>query len=544
MHARLHRVPLFESNNIMIVPLTPLEFRQRAVILYGSKVGIVDGNKRFTYAEYDLRINRFANALTSLGVDEGDVVSFIAYNSHQLLEAYYAVPQIQGVINPINIRLSSNEIEYILNHAEAKILCFHQDFLPMVEEMRPRLPKVKDYIVIEAEKDVDWANHYETLLENQSPDAEIDLDTVDENAVIELFYTSGTIGTPKGVAITNRSLYLHTLSAINGFQVTDEDALLHVVPLFHVNGWGTPQFLTAVGGKHVMLRKMDFGEILRLIEEERITKILGVPAIFNGLLAHPDLKKYDLSSLKEIIIGGAPSPLSLIVALEQEIGCKAIVGYGLTETSPFGVIARPKPHLKIDETTRLKTQVKTGLPIVGVRLRIIDENGLDVPRDEKTMGEIVFRSNIVMKEYLKDPKATSEVIVDGWFHSGDMAVVDDEGYITIVDRKKDIIISGGENISSVEVEKIILNHPAVFETVVIGVPDEKWGEVAKAIVVLKPGTQASEGEIINFVKERLARYKAPKSVEFWNELPKGGTGKVLKREIRKPYWEGHEKAVH
>jgi fatty-acyl-CoA synthase len=528
----------------MIVPLTPLEFRQRAVVLYGSKIGIVDGNKRFTYAEFDQRINRFANTLNNLGVGEGDVVSFITYNSHQLLEAYYAVPQIRGVLNPINIRLSSNEIEYILNHAETKVLCFHYDFLPMVEKMEVNLPKVKVYIVLEPEKEVGWASDYETLLDVQSPEAELDLDTVDENAVIELFYTSGTTGPPKGVAITNRSLYLHTMSAINGFQVTDADAFLHVVPLFHVNGWGTPQFLTAVGGKHVMLRKMDFGEVLKLIEEERITKILGVPAIFNGLLAHPDLKKFDLSSLVEIIIGGAPSPLSLIEALEKEIGCKAIVGYGLTETSPFGVIARPKSHLKEDETTRLKTQVKTGMPIVGVRLRVIDEDGIDVPRDEKSIGEIVFRSNIVMKEYLKDPQATSEAIIDGWFHSGDMAVVDDEGYITIVDRKKDIIISGGENISSVEVEKVIQNHPAVFETVVIGVPDVKWGEVAKAVVVLKPGAKATEGEIIAFVKEHLAKYKAPKSVEFWIELPKGGTGKVLKREIRKPYWEDQEKSVH
>jgi fatty-acyl-CoA synthase len=528
----------------MIVPLSPLEFRQRAALFYGSKVGIVDGQKRFTYADYDRRINRLANALTSLGTKEGNVVSFIAYNSHQLLEAYYAVPQIRGVLHPINIRLNSNEIEYIVNHAETKVLCFHNDFLPMIKKIMANLPKVKEYIVIEPEKEIRWASDYETLQDAQSSEAEIDLDTIDENAVIELFYTSATTGPPKGVAITNRNLYLHTLGAINGFQVTDADAMLHMVPLFHVNGWGTPQFLTAVGGKHVILRKMDFGKALALIEEERITKLLGVPAMFNGLLAHPDLKKYDLSSLKEIIIGGAPSSLSLIEAIEREIGCKAIVGYGLTETSPFGVIARPKPHLMVDETTRLRTQVKTGIPIVGVRLRVIDENGKDVPRDEKTIGEIIFRSNIVMKEYLKDPQGTSEAIVDGWFHSGDMAVVDYEGYITIVDRKKDIIISGGENISSVEVEKVIQSHPAVFETVVIGVPDEKWGEVAKAIVVLKLGAQATEAEIITFVKEKLARYKAPKSVEFWKELPKGGTGKVLKREIRKPYWKDHEKAVN
>jgi fatty-acyl-CoA synthase len=236
--------------------------------------------------------------------------------------------------------------------------------------------------------------------------------------------------------------------------------------------------------------------------------------------------------------------LSLLEKLETELGCKAIVGYGLTETSPFAVIARPKPHLKDDKNTRLVTQVKTGLPIVGVNLRVVDDDGDDVPADEKSIGEIVFRSNAVMKGYRNDQAATNAVIRDGWFHSGDMAVVDGEGYITIVDRKKDIIISGGENISSVEVEKVIQNHPAVFETVVIGVPDEKWGEVPKALVVLEPGVETNEQEILNFVREHLAGYKVPKSIEFRGELPKGGTGKILKKELREPYWEGLEKRVH
>jgi len=537
-------VPPFESNFFMIVPLTPLEFRQRAAKLYGSKIGVVDGEKRFTYAEYDQRVNRFANALVSMGLRKGDVVSFLTYNSHQLLEAYYAVPQVNGVLNPINIRLSPSEIDYIINHAETRVLCFHQDFLKVVEQIRPNLAAVEHYIILESNTECEWAKDYETLLGNSDSDAEIDLSNIDENAVVELFYTSGTTGDPKGVEITNRGLYLHTLDAIIGFQVSDEDALLHVVPLFHVNGWGTPQFLTAVGGKHVMLRKVDFGDMLRLIEQEGITKILGVPTIFNGLLQHPDLKKYNLGSLKEVIIGGAASPLSLIEKLEAEIGCKAIVGYGLTETSPFAVIARPKPHLKVDERIRLNTQVKTGLPIVGVQLRVVDENEDDVPADEKAIGEIVFRSNAVMKGYRKDQAATDAVIKNGWFHSGDMAVVDSEGYITIVDRKKDIIISGGENISSVEVEKVIQNHPAVFETVVIGVPDEKWGEVPKALVVLKPGMETNEQEILQFVRKHLGGYKVPKSVEFRKELPKGGTGKILKKELREPYWEGLEKRIH
>ena len=522
----------------MNVPLNPLEFRQRAVSQYGSKVGIVDGEKRFTYGEYDQRINRFANALTNLGVGQGDVVSFITYNSHQLLEAYYAVPQIECILNPINIRLIHYEIEYILNHAETKALCFHQDFLPLVENMREHVPQVEQFIIMESEDRPDWTLDYEFLLANASPEAEIDLDGIDEEAVIELFYTSGTTGPPKGVQITNRSLYIHTLTAIPGFRVSDHDTLLHVVPLFHVNGWGSPQFLTAVGGKHVMLRKVEFGEMLRLIEEERVTKLLGVPSIFNGLLHHPDLKKYDLSSLEEVIIGGAPSPLSLIEALEKDIGCRAYVGYGLTETTPFIVIARPKSHLEGDDVTRQSFQVKTGLPLVGVRIRVVDEHGVEIPHDEKTIGEIVVRGNQVMKGYLKDPEGTEAVIVDGWFHTGDMAVVDEEGYITIVDRKKDIIISGGENISSVEIEKVIQDHPAVFEVVVIGIPDEKWGEVPKALIVLKPGKQVTESEIVSHVRKYLAGYKAPKSVEFRSKFPKGGTGKILKQDLRREYWPG------
>jgi fatty-acyl-CoA synthase len=528
----------------MIVPLNPLEFRERAARLFGSKVGIVDGDIRLTYAEYDQRINRLANALLGLGVSPGEMVSFITFNSHQLLEAYYAVPQAKCVLNPINIRLSQAEIEYILNHAGTRILIFQADFLPLVDSMRARLPGIRNYIVMEPGIVPEWAKDYEELLDAASPQAEVDLDAIDENAVVELFYTSGTTGSPKGVAITNRSLYIHTLMAIPSFNVTDEDTLLHVVPLFHVNGWGTPHFLTAVGGKHVIQRNVDYGEMLRLVEAEQVTRILGVPTIFNGLVNHPDVGKYDLSSLKECLIGGAPSPPSLIDALEEKIGCRAIVGYGLTETTPLLTMARPKAHLQLDEAGRRAIQVKTGIPVVGARLRVVDRKGYDVAADGKSMGEIIVRGNTVMDGYLNDAEATENAIVDGWFHTGDVAVMDEEGYITIVDRIKDIIISGGENISSVEVEKVILGHPSVFETVVIGVPDERWGEVPHALVVLKDGEQISQDELKVFIRAHLAGFKVPKTIEFRSELPKGGTGKIQKRELREPYWTAFDKRIN
>ncbi len=529
----------------MFVPLTPLEFRERAVKYYGKKVGVVDVPKRFTYLEFDERINRQANALKLLGVRPGDVVSYVNLNTHHLLEAYYAVPQIGAILNPINIRLAPAEIAYILNHAGTKVLVFHSMFLPLVEKLREQVPGVQHYIIIEPNGEwPEWAHEFEALLSEASPDYDVDLDAIDENTVCELFYTSGTTGPPKGVTLTHRTLYLHALNAIGALSLRDTDTLLHIVPLFHVNGWGTPQFLTAVGGKHVMLRKVDPTLILQLAQDEKVTRLFGVPTVFNAMVNHPDVKKYDLSHLKEIIIGGAPAPAALLAKLEDLFGVKAFSGYGLTETSPILTLAYVKDYLDTDVETRRYYEARTGIPVVGVRLRVVDNEGRDVAWNNQDIGEIIVRSNVVMEGYLKDPDATAEAIKDGWFHTGDMAVVDEEGYVLIVDRKKDIIISGGENISSVEVENALYAHPAVYECAVIGVPDEKWGEVPLALVVLKPGMSATEEELIQFLRDRIAHYKVPKRIEFRSELPKGGTGKILKRELREPYWRGYEKRVH
>jgi fatty-acyl-CoA synthase len=526
----------------MFVPLTPLDYKRRAVRNFGDKVGVIDGERRFTYREFGERADRLAGALRALDVAPGDRVAFITYNTHHLLEAYYGVPQAGCVLTPINIRLSPDEIAYVLEHSGAAVLCYHRDFQDLVDRVRPRVPRLRHLVILEGEDPE--AHAYETLLARAKPEPGPEIFEVDENAICELFYTSGTTGRPKGVALTHRALALHALYFSITMRMSDADRVLHVVPLFHVNGWGTPQFLTAVGGTHVMLRKVVAQDILRLVERERITILLGVPSIYNMLVNEPAIGTFDLTSLRQAVTGGAPASPSLIRAMEEKLGCLCVVGYGLTETAPLLSKALPRAHLGGTADDDLRRRSTTGFEIVGVDMRVVDGEGREVPPDGATVGEIVARSNVVMDGYYRDPEGTAEAIRGGWFHTGDMAVVDAEGYVTIVDRKKDIIISGGENISSVEVEKVIAAHPAVFECTVIAVPDERWGETPKALIVLKPGQRATAEEIVGHCRRHLAGFKLPSSVEFRESLPKTGTGKIMKHELREPYWRGYEKRVH
>jgi fatty-acyl-CoA synthase len=345
--------------------------------------------------------------------------------------------------------------------------------------------------------------------------------------------------------MTHRNLYLHAMQVMAGLGIKDSIVQLHTIPLFHVNGWGTPHSVTCIGGRHVVVKKFDPKQVLELVQRERVTHFSMVPTMAMALINHPELRGYDLSSLEFVQIGGAASPIDLIREVEQHMGCPCYAGYGLTETTPVLTVAFLKDHLKnLPDEERWKRQAMTGYPIPGVELSIVDPGDNHLPHDGQTPGEIVVRADNVMAGYWKRPEETAEVMRNGWFHTGDMAVIDEEGYFLIVDRKKDIIISGGENISSIEVEKAVYSHPAVFECAVIAIPDDRWGEVPRALVVLKPGEAVSEKDLIDYCRTRLPGFKVPKSVEFFDSLPKGGTGKILKKELRERYWRGYEKRVH
>jgi fatty-acyl-CoA synthase len=525
----------------MNIPLTPLRCLRYAEQQFSHRTAVVCGNERFTYAEFADRAAHLGGALKKAGVKPGDRVAFLSMNCHRLLEAYYGVLEVGAILLPLNVRLASHELAYILNDSGAKVLFLEKEFLPLVDSFRNELSPVETFYLLDASPEAEWLSphNYEDLLA-AAPPLQADIMEIDEDAVAELFYTSGTSADPKGVMLTHRNVYLHALHVCLTFDATRDFAQLHTIPLFHANGWGVAHVIALIGGKHVMLRRFDCRRIFELIEQERIYTMCLVPAMAVALVNSPDLRKYDLSSLERVIIGGAASSPTLVGEVEEKLSVTCISGYGLTETSPALSHSFIKHGLEFEGSERHHRQAMTGYPDPGVEMRVVDDRDLDVPRDGKTVGEIIARSDGVMKGYWNQPEATAEALRGQWLHTGDMATINEDGYILIVDRKKDIIVSGGENISSLEVEKILMAHPAVMEAAVIPVPEEKWGEVPKALIVLRPGMQAGENEIIEFCRSHLSHYKCPHSVEFFESLPKTGTGKILKRDLRKKYWQGRE----
>ncbi len=530
----------------MNVPLSPLQFKKRALFLYGGKTGVVCGDRRYTYAEFFTRCDRFSRVLGSLNVAAGERVAFLAFNCHRLLEAYYGVVQAGAILLPMNVRLSIAEFRYILNDSGARVVFFDAELADAVEKILPDLKTVEHLIPLDAQARRPWttAACYDELLAG-ADDKPFPAIEPSEDDVAELFYTSGTTGNPKGVMLTHRNLYLHAVSTVIAMGIRDSDVHLHSIPLFHVNGWGAPQTITCCGATHLMLRKFDPATTLRLISEERVSVMSLVPTMANALLHHPDLAKYRYPNMRLVSLGGAAPSQPMVEKMEKAFGCACVTGYGLSETTPVLTLALIKDGLvNPAHDERMRRQAMTGIPLIGVDVRVVDDKGVDVPSDGTSVGEVVVRSNHVMKGYWNQPRETERAIRDGWFYTGDMGTLDEEGYLLIVDRKKDIIISGGENIASIEIENCIAAHPAVLECAVIPVPDAKWGEVPLAFVVLQSGARASEEEILDHCRKNLAGFKCPRFVEIREALPKGGTGKILKRELRERYWASHAKRVN
>ena len=514
----------------METPLTPMEFARRARRLYADREAVVDGELRLTYSQFFERCDRWSAALQRFGIQPSDRVAYIAPNTHAQLESFYAVPQIGAVIVPINYRLTPNDFAYIINHSGARMVCAHSDYLDAVESVRGQLPNVEHFVALEGTKG-GWLD-YETTLAAVVTD--FARQTINEGDLISINYTSGTTARPKGVMITHRNAYLNVVGTLAHFPLTSKDRYLWTLPMFHANGWTFVWIVTARGAAHICLRKVEPRAIFETIDSEKVSMFCASPTVLIPMVNAPEELRRNARHGVRLLTASAPPAAATIERIEGELGWELTQVYGLTETSPFITICEERPeHDQLSPQERAVIKARQGVELItSGELMVMDDEGSEVPHDGQTVGEIVVRGNVVMKGYFDDPEATGAAIRDGWFHTGDAAVMHLDGYVEIRDRLKDVIISGGENISSVEVEGVLLRHPAIQEVAVVGMPHEKWGESPHAFVVLRAGATATEAELKQFVYERLAHFKTPQWVTFVNELPKTATGKIQKYVLR------------
>ncbi|MGH9256863.1 MAG: long-chain-fatty-acid--CoA ligase [Vicinamibacterales bacterium] len=515
----------------METPLTPLEFMRRARRLYADREAVVDGTHRWTYRALFERCDRGSSALQALGVRQGDRVAYISPNTHRFLEAFYAVPQIGAVLVPINFRLSRDEFAYIIAHSGSTVVCVDGDYLDAVDAIRGNLPGVRHCVALDRARN-GWID-YETLVAQASPTPV--RPPVDERDLLTINYTSGTTSRPKGVMITHRNAWINTLGSLAHFPMSTADRYLWTLPMFHANGWTFTWTVTAMGGRHVCLRKVEPAAVFRLVAEEGVTFLCAAPTVLIGLASAPDALKAGVPRGVRVLTAGAPPAAATIQRIEEGLGWTVHQLYGLTETSPFMTASEIRPeHATLPAADRARQKARQGVEqVTAGEVRVVDTEGREVPPDGATCGEIVVRGNVVMDGYYNDPEATDAAMGDGWFHSGDAAVVHPDGYIEIRDRLKDVIISGGENISSVEVEALLLRHDSVQEVAVVGLPDATWGEAPHAFVVLKPGAAATADALRAFCRDHLAHFKVPHSFTSVDELPKTATGKIQKFVLRK-----------
>jgi fatty-acyl-CoA synthase len=514
----------------MEIPLTPLDFARRSRKLYGDREAVVDGDLRLTYAQFFDRCDRWSATLQKLGVGQGDRVAYIAPNMHAQLESFYSVPQIGAVLVPINYRLTADDFAYLINHSGARVVCAASVYLAAIDSIREQLPGVEHFIALDGAR-AGWFD-YETLLAESESD--FVHPEIQESDLLTINYTSGTTSRPKGVMITHRNAYLNTVGTLVHEHMSCADRYLWTLPMFHANGWTFVWTVTAAGATHVCLPKVDPALVFELIEKERITTLCAAPTVLIGLANADEEVRSGARRGVRVLTAGAPPAASTIERLEGELGWTVTQAYGLTETAPFITVCEPRvEHDRLSDSERAVIKARQGVELItSGDTRVVDDAGADVPCDGETAGEIVVRGNVVMEGYYNDPEATAAAIRDGWFHTGDAAVVHPDSYIEIRDRLKDVIISGGENISSVEVEGVLLRHPAVQEVAIVGEPHPRWGEAPHAFVVLRRGASVSEEELCEFARSQLAHFKCPHAVTFIEELPKTATGKIQKYVLR------------
>ncbi|MGK5113806.1 MULTISPECIES: long-chain-fatty-acid--CoA ligase [unclassified Geodermatophilus] len=511
----------------MRVPLTTRDFLDRAELVYGDRVGIVDEPNQpapsagdVTYREVARRGRALQAGLDALGVGQGERVAVVSHNAARLLECLLAVPSSGRVVVPVNFRLSPEEVSYIVGHSGARVLLVDPELETTLKG-------------VDAEHRFTTGEEYEQLLRFDTEPAP--WTEPDEDATATINYTSGTTARPKGVQMTHRNIWVNAVTFAMHMQVSDRDVYLHTLPMFHCNGWGLPYSMAGLGARQVVLRKVDGAEILRRVDRHGITVMAGAPAVWNAVLDAAGDWDGEIPGRDRvrIIVAGAPPPSRTIARVEAELGWEFNQIYGLTETAPLLTINRPRAEFDdLEPEERAKKLSRAGVPALGTRLTVSDS------------GEVLAQGNTVLAGYWENPDASAEALEGGWFHTGDGGSIDDGGYVTISDRKKDVIITGGENVSSIEVEDAVFSHPAVAEVAVIGIPDDKWGEMVTALVVVAEGQQVTPEEIIAHCRQRIAGYKIPKRVEFREAIPRTATGKIQKFKLREAFWSTAERQVH
>ncbi len=507
----------------------------------GTHEAVVCGSTRYTWDEFELRTDALARGLAGLGVQRGDRVSVLMLNCHRYLELYYACARMGAVIVPLNIRLARAEIVFILNDSESKALIVDKTFAPHASG-RDSFPTVENVVYIGDETPTGMINYEDVVSQGSHMQESVD-QVMEDDDLAGLYYTGGTTGRAKGVMLSHKNIVSNAMHTIAAAAYGEKDTYLHAAPMFHLADAGSTFALTMVGARHAFIPMFNPELVLKTIEQEKVTLVLLVPTMLNMVLNHPNASNYDLSSLKRLAYGASPMPVEILKQGMAKWGQIFSQGYGLTEASPLLTGLDTWDHQPDGSPAQMRRLLSVGREVLGVEVRVVDADNKDVRPGE--IGEIIARGPNIMQGYWRMPEATAAAIVDDWLHTGDLATVDEENYIYIVDRAKDMIISGGENIYSVEVENALYTHPAVLEAAVIGIPHESWGEAVHAVVVLKPGAQASSEELIEHTREQIAGYKVPRSLEFLSDpLPKSGAGKILKRDLRAKYWADQNRNVH